>query len=398
MTVLMYRYGSICEPDVIMTLQSLRIEVEEICEEITDKKLTAARRVELVSEGLEKCRPLFVFSINFFPAIAEVCYIYKIPYFCWTVDCPVLELFSQSIQRETNRIFLFDRAQYEYFHRFNPDCIFYLPLAAATGRFDNILAKEKQKNSAGEDTRYACDISFVGSLYVEKNPLHTFHLPEYQRGFLEGVTESAMKVYGYNFVEEVLTEACIRMIKESAPDFYAEEDSVADSDRYVAAHSYVGYQIAERERIHTLNTLAEHFTVDLYTQSDTKLLQGVRIHGGVKSLTEMPVVFHNSRINLNMTIKPIQTGLPLRIFDIMGCGGFCMTNYQTEIPEYFEIGRDLETYGSMEELVEKCAFYLEHEEIRGQIARNGYEKVKAEHGYEKRIAAMLGMYEKTFIA
>lgn len=388
MTVLIYRYGNICEPDVIMTLQSLGIEVSEICEEITDKKLTAARRVELVDKKLQTVRPLFVFSINFFPAIAEVCYIYKIPYFCWTVDSPVLELFSQSIQRETNRIFLFDRAQYEYFHRFNPDCIFYLPLAAATDRFDRVTAEKDVKSG------YGGDISFVGSLYSEKNPMRKFMLPEYEKGFVDGVTEASLKVYGYNFVEEVLTESCIAAIKSCAADFYTCEKAVVDSDRYVAAHSYIGYQIAETERIRTLNRLAEHFNVELYTESDTSLLQGGHVHGGVQSLTEMPLVFRNSRINLNMTIKPIQTGIPLRVFDIMGCGGFCMTNYQAEIPEHFTIGTDLETYGSMEELEEKCAFYLQHEELRAQIARNGYEKVKAGHGYRERIAAMLRRYEK----
>lgn len=388
MTVLIYRYGNICEPDVIMTLQALGIEVSEICEEITDKKLTASRRVELIDKELQTIRPLFVFSINFFPAIAEICYIYKLPYFCWTVDSPVLELFSQSIQRETNRIFLFDRAQYEYFHRFNPDCIFYLPLAAAADRFDRVTAEKSMKNS------YGGDISFVGSLYSEKNPMRKLALPEYEKGFVDGVTEASLKVYGYNFVEEVLTESCIAAIKSCAADFYTCEKAVADSDRYVAAHSYIGYQIAETERIRTLNRLAEHFNVELYTQSDTSLLQGVHVHGGVQSLTEMPLVFRNSRINLNMTIKPIQTGIPLRVFDIMGCGGFCMTNYQAEIPEYFTIGTDLETYGSMEELEEKCAFYLQHEELRAQIARNGYEKVKAGHGYRDRIAAMLKKYEK----
>ena len=51
------------------------------------------------------------------------------------------------------------------------------------------------------------------------------------------------------------------------------------------------------------------------------------------------------KIYLNMTIKPIQTGLPLRIFDIMGCGGFLMTNYQAELPEYFEIGTDWRPMG-----------------------------------------------------
>ena len=41
-----------------------------------------------------------------------------------------------------------------------------------------------------------------------------------------------------------------------------------------------------------------------------------------------------------------------------------MTNYQAELPELFEIGVDLEAYGSMEELVDKCAYYLSHEEER----------------------------------
>ena len=90
-----------------------------------------------------------------------------------------------------------------------------------------------------------------------------------------------------------------------------------------------------------------------------------------------------------MTIKSIQTGLPLRIFDILGCGGFLMTNYQAELPEYFEIGKDLEAYSSMDELIDKCTFYLEHDDIRKEIARNGYEKVKQHHTYPHRIAEML---------
>ena len=90
-----------------------------------------------------------------------------------------------------------------------------------------------------------------------------------------------------------------------------------------------------------------------------------------------------------MTLKSIQSGLPLRIFDIMGCGGFLMTNYQTELTDHFEIGRDLETYSSIDELVDKCAFYLEHDDIRREIARNGYEKIKQQHTYPHRMAEML---------
>jgi len=385
MTVLVYRYGNICEPDIIDTFKEFGIEVAEICEEITDKKLKAARRVELVSEKINEFRPIFVFSVNFFPAIAEVCHIYGIPYFCWTVDSPVLELFSKSIMHNTNRIFLFDRAQYNYFCKFNPDCTFYLPLAAATERFDRVLSAVSQKDI----DRFSCDISFVGSLYSEKNPLNKMKLPEYISGYIKGVVEASLRVYGYNFTEEVMTDECIRAIKDNSPGFYAAEDCIVNPDQYVAAHSYVGYQIAETERISTLNTIAEYFNVDLFTKSDCSTLRNVHIHGGVQTLTEMPIIFNKSRINLNMTIKPIQTGLPLRIFDIMGCGGFCMTNYQEELSDFFEIGVDLEAYSSMEELSDKCAYYLENEEKRVQIARNGYRKVTEGHTYKMRVAEML---------
>lgn len=386
MTVLFYRYGSICEPSIINVFKSLNIDVAEETAEMTNKNITPAKCVELMSHALEQTRPVFVFSINFFPAIAEVCHIYKVLYLCWTVDSPVLELFSKSIQHPTNRIFLFDRAQYEYFHRFNPDCIFHLPLASDTEHFDSVVASI----NAGDCIKYSSDISFVGSLYTEKNPLHSLtSLPDYVSGYINGMVEASLKVYGYNFMEDILVEDVVKHIQAADSSFFSLADTVTNPARYVTAHQYIGMQAAETERIRTLNILAESFNVDLYTRSDSAALKGVHVHPGIKTLTEMPQIFHLSKINLNMTIKPIQTGLPLRIFDILGCGGFLMTNFQPELTEHFEIGVDLETYTSMEELMDKCAYYLTHEDERKQIALNGYQKVKANHTYQGRIMEML---------
>ncbi len=386
MKILVYRYGSICEPDVISAFRRIGLTVTEETTEITNKKLSSVERIRLVEGVLKSERPLFVFSINFYPEIAEICHIYRTLYLCWTVDSPVPELFSASIRHATNRIFLFDRAQYEYFSPYNPGNIRHLPLASCTERFDRATSAITDADRAA----YSADISFVGSLYSEKNPLHNLtNLSDYTKGYINGLTEASLKIYGCNFTEDALTDRVIQEIKACSPDFYAIEDSVANSDRYVAAHSYIGMQIAETERIRTLNMLAERFTVDLFTQSDTSALRNVRLHGGVASLTEMPKIFRLSRINLNMTIKPIRTGLPLRIFDILGCGGFVMTNYQEELPELFDIGVDLEAYSGLEELIDKCAYYLKHEEARRRIALNGYEKVCARHTYIHRLKEMI---------
>jgi len=386
MKILVYRYGSICEPDIIDAFSKMGLHVIEEATEITNKNLSSATRLQLVENILKTEHPLFVFSINFFPVIAEICHIYKTPYLCWTVDSPVAELFSESVRLSTNRIFLFDRAQYDCFARYNPKCIYHLPLASCTERFDKVI----QTITDTDRRNYSSDISFVGSLYSEKNPMPQLNnLPDYAKGYIDALVEASLKIYGYNPVESAMTDELAQTIKTCAPTFYSPGASVANPDKYIASHSYIGMQIAETERIRTLNTLAQFFPVDLYTRSDVSPLQGVCTHGGVTTLTEMPKIFHLSKINLNMTIKPIQTGLPLRIFDIMGCGGFLMTNYQAELTEHFEIGVDLEAYASMEELVDKCAYYLEHEEERKQIALNGYRKVCEQHTYIHRLKKMI---------
>ena len=386
MEILFYRYGSVCEPDIIHAFRQTGLTVLEDTTEITNKFISDADRLLSVEQTISRKHPLFVFSINFYPVIADICHIYRTPYLCWTVDCPVPELFSSSIRHDTNRIFLFDQAQYRTFAPYNPEHIYHLPLASAAERFDRVV----HSVSGSDQAAFSCNISFVGSLYNEKNPLHALSgLSAYSKGFIQGLIESSLKVYGYNPVEEALADNIIADIKENDAKFFSLKNPVANPDRYVAAHSYIGMEIAQTERIRTLNQLAMHFPVDLFTLSDTSELKNVRTHTGVHTLTAMPKIFHLSKINLNMTIKPIQTGLPLRIFDILGCGGFLMTNYQSELCDYFEIGVDLEAYTCMEELVEKCAYYLSHDRQRAQIAQKGYEKVCSLHTYPHRIHTMI---------
>ena len=120
----------------------------------------------------------------------------------------------------------------------------------------------------------------------------------------------------------------------------------------------------------------------------------VQYRGGVDYWSEMPKVFHESKINLNLTIPNIKTGLPLRMWDIMGSGGFLMTNYQAELPRYFKEGEDYVCFEGERDLVEKAGYYLEHEEERKQIARNGYRKVKGVHSYRERLKTMLAILEE----
>lgn len=137
-------------------------------------------------------------------------------------------------------------------------------------------------------------------------------------------------------------------------------------------------------------TKKEHASY-IYTTSNLSEIPKIHNRGIADSTTMMPKIFKCSKINLNMTNRPICSGLPQRIFDIMGAGGFLLTNYQPELPEYFEIGKELAIYESQEDLLEKIEYYLSHEDERKEIAANGQKAIKERHQYSMRLKLMFDM-------
>lgn len=382
MKILFYRYGSICEPDVIDALKENGHIVTEMTEEMTNKNFIFGDCARTVSQFLLDHPQDCVFTINFFPIISDVCNIFHIPYICWIVDSPVMELWAKSIQNPCNRIFLFDRKQYEEIAPFNPDCVFHFPLGVNITGKQNVI----KNASSAMRTRFSADCSFVGSLYTEKCPYDKLtNPPAYLKGYLEGLIEAQLKVYGYYFIDDVLTDEIAADFKAHLPHFYQYPFENFLTDKITVSQLYIGNKISAVERLQTMKLLSEHFLLDLYTGSDTSMLPEAHNRGFAKTLTEMPIIFHESKINLNPTSKPIRSGIPLRIFDIMGCGGFVLSNYQPELCEFFEPGVEFDYYGSLDELIEKTDYYLHHEKQRAEIAHNGFEKAARDYNYPKRL-------------
>lgn len=385
MNILFYRYGSICEPDIIASFKHLGFNITEDTREVYNKQLLPSDCIKGLNELLKQNTYSFIFSINFFPSVSDVCNIWGIPYLCLIVDSPVLELFSASLANPCNKVFLFDRQLYNDFHHINPDGIFHIPLA--TNVRDNYATATMA--SAADRARFSSDISFIGSLYSEKCLYNQITLPEKMRGYVDGLIEAQLLVYGYNFIEECVTPELIEAFCKVRPELINFPDSMKVNTKAVIAQHIISVKVAEQERLRYLKALSEHFNVDLYTGSDTYSMPLIHNRGFAKTNTEMPIIFHQSKINLNLTAKSIRSGLSLRIFDVLGCEGFLITNYQAELPEHFNIGEDLEAYTSLDDLMGKCEYYLSHDKDRQEIAHNGFEKVKKYHTYDIRLTQML---------
>ena len=397
--ILFYRWGSFSEPGLEKVFQRNQIEYSVFTKKVKDYHADAEFAMEFLNV-LHSEQVQAVFSFDYFPMVSMLCEMNGISYMSWIYDCPMYTLYSKTIANEMNYIFCFDEKYSIYLQQLGAKHCFHFPLAADAGRLTDIYNStkmderqlDKSCSPAGGDVprKYSCDISFVGNLYSEKkNRLRKVMLSDYTKGYLEGVMEAQLKVYGYNFIRETLTDEIVDEIVEKCQlqlgDMYYQ-----DFVQMVA--NTIGMEVSARERECVLRVLGSNFTVDLYSGSSLpQSLQGLKIHekGFADYQTEMPYIFHNSKINLNITSKTIETGIPLRVLDILSCGGFCLTNYQPEIARYFVDGEDLVMYSSMEDLVMKAAYYLEHEEERAQIARNGYEKLKKNHDLNKVMEEML---------
>ncbi len=392
MHILMYRWKAYNYRDIEQTFLLLGHTVDNIEQELGSYDVSPEFE-RVIEEKIRGTHYDMVFTVNYFPLISNVCERTGVKYVSWTCDNPLISMYHESVFHACNYIFTFDKTNYLEFRGMGVKHIWYLPLAVDTERMDALLgAPEKpERRNATQDSemrKYRGDVAFVGSLY-ERNSYDKIknRLPEYLRGYFDAVMEAQLNISGANIVEPMLTTNILEQLQEY---FQLEKSEGSFSDLGLIFQTTVlGFKIAEIERRRALIELSKHYKVNVYSNSDVSDLLRIQYCGSVDYWSEMPKVFRMSKINLNFTIPNIKSGIPLRIWDVLGCGGFLLTNYQAEIPYYFKEGEDLVCFDSLEDLCEKVGYYLEHEEERKRIAWNGYRKVREKHSYIERIRTIL---------
>lgn len=321
-----------------------------------------------------------VFSINYFPVISDACNECHVKYAFWTCDSPLFVLYTKSIFNPCNYLFSFDKWIYWTFKAYGIKHVYYLPLAVDVPRLDALSLSE------ADYKKYSSEISFVGSLYEKNSYDELEQLPDYMRGYLDASIQAQTLLFDRNILENMITEEIEQQFTQNILDITS--DSFFGGIPLILATTFLGFKTTALERRTYLNQLSKTHSVDLYTRSNSDDLILVNNKGNVDYQTEMPKVFRLSKINLNITVRSIQTGIPLRVFDVLGSGGFLLTNYQPELDYFFENKKDLVYYTSENDLYEKADYYLKHEDERQAIARHGYETVKKFHTYDIRLDQM----------
>ena len=313
---------------------------------------------------------------------------------------------------------------------------------------DHVVDFESEQRDIGGRTlaQYTCDVSFVGSLYTdEHNYYDILGVAECgsvadsnskaaggsaeksgSKSATDSVTENGNATsasldrmltrqcfdYQQDYLRDALSfgkiDTCVIKNKMEEHGLMLGEDYFANPEDILLA-AVLEKKVTVEERRILLTQIARmgisdfaqtdsdgrlrDFCFKLYTGSNTKSNPSLDAcnQGTVDYHTQMPLVFASSRINLNISLRSIHSGIPLRVLDIMACGGFVLSNWQPELAEYFTEGEEIALFENKEECMEKIAYYLSHEEKRKEIAAAGKRKVQELFSYGRGLERLFGV-------
>lgn len=379
MKILFYKWQVFNQSDIKNAFEQAGCSVFFYEEDSETRKSTDLRLLTDVIKEYD-----LVFSVNYFSHLSDACMLAKRKYAAWTVDSPMISMYHKSVFNPCNYLFIFDKFCYLQFKQMGVKNIFYLPLAADAKRIEFLI----EQTPDSDLKKFESDISFVGGMY-HKNSYDAIYdsLPDYLKGYFDAAMQAQLDIFGENIFDRLLSVDILQKLSDCV-QFQNEPDSFSDL-KLIFTNTFLGFKMAQIERIECLNMLAKNFNVDLYTDKSHDALHNINIRGTVDYNIDMPKVFNQSKINMNFTIRNIRSGLPLRIWDILAAGGFLLTNFQAEIPYFFENQKDIVYYENLYDMQKKAEYYLAHDDERMMIAANGHKKVNEFHSYHQRIAAIL---------
>ncbi len=330
-----------------------------------------------VRNFIDETKADIAITMNFCPTVSKACYEKGIPYASWIYDSPVSAIYHQEAKRDSNCFFVFDKELLKDFKDLGLHNSFYLPLAANITRTGSIeITKEDERE-------FYCDVSFVGSGYVDDTFLqYKALLDSTKQAEIDGIVDRMCGKWngndvvrgclGYDLLSELL-----RAMKSQGS--YPANEMPAE---VYFEQGLISKVVAGRERNAMMAILSE-FRPRWYGAGvkNADRIPGISYFQRLTYEDRLPKAYNLSKINLATTLHSIVSGVPMRVFDIIGCGGFILSNFQPEAEELFDEGKEIILYHDFDELKDLVRFYLEHEEQRTRIIKQGYRRICNEYTY-----------------
>lgn len=388
---ILYVYGMSATTDLVYNLRKLGYEVEEYPDRQKNSQLND-EEIGKMTEYVRKHYITHLMSVHLIYNITIVAYKTDIKYISVIWDAPYIKIYTPFGKLDNCWFSIFDKLDYERFKADGIAHVLYQPLAINQ---DDVRRWDVKRKLGGN---YINEISFVGRLYEDNlYDKNLKEIPDTMQDYFTSIfEEAAFQWDGINRIYGKTSKEILEYIKLVSPNFELSNEFDIEDTLFFETQ-YLIRKIANIERICILNALGEKFPVTFYTDGEEHQMKAavpnVKVMPAVVPGEAASIVFAGSKINLNIALKGIEGGTPQRIMDVLGAGGFMLTNYCEETAELFEENKEIVMYKTPEELIEKVEYYLTHDKERERIANAGRQKVLKCYTYEKKLKKLMEWVE-----
>ena len=350
---------------------------------------TASISVEELTILSKQFRPNLVAAINYKTGLAEFCHTQGVPLISWEIDPTNDTIGRVTTPTDKSHIFTYRSAQVAAFCKAGFENVSYLPLAT------NPNVRHLLSLDENDIKHYGAELCFVGASMQDQ-------AAKSREAFFSGYKQRAGNHHKAdsnkieNRLESLLTEQREDFSTYRIPELIAkympelrELWPVTEGD--VSPAMLIAEITATEKRQEYIRSLGKHGIV-VWGDSNWKTLEpdGIHYMGSARHKTELTKIYCATHINIDVGRIYQPDIVPMRIFDILSCGGFVLAEYNNALEELFDIGSEIDSYSSSEELQNKVDYYLNHPETVQKIARQGMERVHKDHTISSRVRHMLG--------
>ena len=112
---------------------------------------------------------------------------------------------------------------------------------------------------------------------------------------------------------------------------------------------------------------------------------------GQRRFEEAARVYADSKVCFNIAIT---NDINMRNFEVLGAGGFLLTERVPYLEELFKDGVHCVMWDTLDDAIAKAKYYIEHDDERKKIAEEGYKHVIANHTIDHRVDVILNEIKK----
>jgi spore maturation protein CgeB len=175
-------------------------------------------------------------------------------------------------------------------------------------------------------------------------------------------------------------------------------DAMGAPPQHDIAVSFVGSLMeVHKQRIALLEQVARAVPLALWGNGVDRLFPESPLHACYRGRADgrkMYDILRRSRISLNQhgfVTGVKDTAANMRLYEATGMASLLLTDAKSNLGTMFDVGRELVTYGSPQECIDKIRYFLAHEDERAEIAAAGQRRTLADHSYFKRTEEILAL-------